>query len=129
MTAAAVAFAVFGYGKLGGIELGYGSDLDLVFVYDAARGGATDGERSVDNAVFYTRLGQRMIHIMETHMAMGQLYEVDMRLRPSGESGMLVSTVQGFPQLPAGHRLDLGAPGTGAGALCRGRPGGGGGGE
>jgi len=89
-------FAIFGYGKLGGIELGYGSDLDLVFIYDAARGGVTDGERSVDNAVFYTRLGQRMIHIMETYMAMGQLYEVDIRLRPSGESGMLVSTVQGF---------------------------------
>ena len=89
-------FAVFGYGKLGGIELGYGSDLDLVFIYDATKGGATDGERSVDNAVFYTRLGQRMIHIMETYMVMGQLYEVDMRLRPSGESGMLVSTVNGF---------------------------------
>jgi glutamate-ammonia-ligase adenylyltransferase len=89
-------FAVFAYGKLGGIELGYGSDLDLVFVYDAARQGVTNGERSIDNAVFYTRLGQRMIHIMETRMAMGQLYEVDMRLRPSGESGMLVSTAQGF---------------------------------
>jgi glutamate-ammonia-ligase adenylyltransferase len=89
-------FAIFGYGKLGGIELGYGSDLDLVFVYDAISGGATDGERSIDNAVFYTRLGQRMIHIMETHMPLGQLYEVDMRLRPDGESGSLVSTVQGF---------------------------------
>jgi len=89
-------FAIYGYGKLGGIELGYGSDLDLVFIYDGASGGATDGERSIDNAVFYTRLGQRMIHIMETHMPMGQLYEVDMRLRPSGESGMLVTTVQGF---------------------------------
>ena len=94
--AAATGFAIFGYGKLGGIELGYGSDLDLVFIYDAATGGTTDGERSIDNAVFYTRLGQRMIHIMETRMAMGQLYEVDMRLRPSGESGMLVTTVQGF---------------------------------
>ena len=89
-------FAIFGYGKLGGIELGYGSDLDLVFIYEATRSGATDGENSIDNAVFYTRLGQRMIHIMETRMAMGQLYEVDMRLRPSGESGMLVTTVQGF---------------------------------
>lgn len=89
-------FAIFGYGKLGGIELGYGSDLDLVFIYDAVSGGATDGERSIDNVVFFTRLGQRMIHIMETHMPMGQLYEVDMRLRPSGESGMLVTTVQGF---------------------------------
>ncbi len=89
-------FAIFAYGKLGGIELGYGSDLDLVFVYDADSGGATDGERGIDNAVFYTRLGQRMIHIIEARMAMGQLYEVDMRLRPSGESGMLVVTVQGF---------------------------------
>jgi len=89
-------FAIFGYGRLGGIELGYGSDLDLVFIYDAAQGGATDGEHSIDNAVFYTRLGQRMIHIMDARMPMGQLYEVDMRLRPSGESGLLVTTVQGF---------------------------------
>lgn len=89
-------FAVFGYGKLGGIELGYGSDLDLVFVYDGAEQGETDGERSIDNTVFYTRLGQRMIHILETRMNLGQLYEVDMRLRPSGKSGMLVTTVQGF---------------------------------
>lgn len=89
-------FAVFGYGKLGGIELGYGSDLDLVFVSDATRQGMTDGERSIDNTVFYTRLGQRMIHIMEARMALGQLYEVDMRLRPSGESGMLVTSFEGF---------------------------------
>jgi glutamate-ammonia-ligase adenylyltransferase len=89
-------FAVFGYGKLGGIELGHGSDLDLVFVSDAAKQGVTDGERSIDNTVFYTRLGQRIIHILETRMAMGQLYEVDMRLRPSGESGMLVTTFDGF---------------------------------
>jgi len=89
-------FAVFAYGKLGGIELGYGSDLDLVFVCDGVPGGVTAGERSLDNTVFYTRLGQRMIHILQARMAMGQLYEVDMRLRPSGESGMLVSTVEGF---------------------------------
>ena len=89
-------FAVFGYGKLGGIELGYGSDLDLVFSSDGADQGVTDGERSIDNTVFYTRLGQRMIHILETRMNMGQLYEVDMRLRPSGNSGMLVTSLQGF---------------------------------
>jgi len=89
-------FAIFGYGKLGGIELGYGSDLDLVFVYDAKKQGSTDGERSIDNTVFYTRLGQRIIHILDTRMAMGQLYEVDMRLRPSGESGMLVISSAGF---------------------------------
>lgn len=89
-------FAVFAYGKMGGIELSYGSDLDLVFIQDGAPTGVTSGERSIDNAVFYTRLGQRMIHILEARMTMGQLYEVDMRLRPSGESGMLVCSLNGF---------------------------------
>jgi glutamate-ammonia-ligase adenylyltransferase len=89
-------FAILGYGKLGGIELGYGSDLDLVFVYDATSQGVTSGERSIDNNVFYTRLGQRVIHILDARTAMGQLYEVDMRLRPSGESGMLVTTLAAF---------------------------------
>ncbi len=89
-------FAIYGFGKLGGLELGYGSDLDLVFVYDAKEQGVTDGDRAIDNVVFYTRLGQRIIHILETRMALGQLYEVDMRLRPSGASGMLVITARGF---------------------------------
>ncbi|WP_116368418.1 bifunctional [glutamate--ammonia ligase]-adenylyl-L-tyrosine phosphorylase/[glutamate--ammonia-ligase] adenylyltransferase [Parahaliea mediterranea] len=89
-------FAVFGYGKLGGIELSYASDLDLVFIFDAEAKGSTAGPRSIDNTVFYTRLGQRMIHILETRMALGQLYEVDMRLRPSGDSGMLVASTRGF---------------------------------
>src|SRR6056297_1116778 len=93
---AGMGFAVYAYGKLGGIELSYGSDLDLVFICDSAKSGATDGERSIDNAVFYTRLAQRMIHIMQARMTMGQLYEVDLRLRPSGESGMLVISVDGF---------------------------------
>lgn len=89
-------FVIIGYGKLGGIELGHSSDLDLVFVYDSAIRGATDGERPIDSAVFYTRLGQRIIHILEARTAMGQLYEVDMRLRPSGESGMLVASFNAF---------------------------------
>jgi glutamate-ammonia-ligase adenylyltransferase len=89
-------FVVLAYGKLGGIELSYSSDLDLVFVYDAQAGGYTDGERSIDNVTFYTRLGQRMIHILETRMGLGQLYEVDMRLRPSGASGLLVSSLSAF---------------------------------
>ncbi|MCL4105977.1 UNVERIFIED_CONTAM: hypothetical protein GTU68_058283 [Idotea baltica] len=89
-------FAIYGYGKLGGIELGYSSDLDLVFVCETVKGGQTNGQRSIDNAVFYTRLGQRIIHILETRMTLGQLYEVDMRLRPSGESGMLVIGTVGF---------------------------------
>ncbi len=88
--------AVFGYGKLGGIELGYGSDLDLVFVNNSERQGVTDGERSIDNVVFYTRLAQRMIHILEARMALGKLYEVDMRLRPDGDSGVLVPSLEAF---------------------------------
>lgn len=89
-------FVVIGYGKLGGIELGHGSDLDLVFVYDSEARGPTDGERSLDCSVFFTRLGQRIIHILDTRTAMGPLYEVDMRLRPSGNSGMLVASYNAF---------------------------------
>jgi glutamate-ammonia-ligase adenylyltransferase len=89
-------FAFCAYGKLGGIELGYASDLDLVFVYDADLRGVTDGERSIDNSVFYTRLGQKVIHILETRTGLGQLYEVDMRLRPSGASGLLVTSLAAF---------------------------------
>ncbi len=88
--------AIIGYGKLGGIELGYTSDLDLVFVHKADPELATDGEKPIDNAVFYTRLGQRIVHILNTQTPSGQLYEVDMRLRPSGNSGLLVSTLQAF---------------------------------
>ncbi|MGO1463323.1 MAG: bifunctional [glutamate--ammonia ligase]-adenylyl-L-tyrosine phosphorylase/[glutamate--ammonia-ligase] adenylyltransferase [Marinobacter sp.] len=89
-------FAVIGYGKLGGIELGYISDLDLVFVHTADPELATDGDKSIDNAVFYTRLGQRIVHILNAQTPSGQLYEVDMRLRPSGNSGLLVSTLHAF---------------------------------
>nr|WP_207308766.1 bifunctional [glutamate--ammonia ligase]-adenylyl-L-tyrosine phosphorylase/[glutamate--ammonia-ligase] adenylyltransferase [Marinobacter caseinilyticus] len=89
-------FAIVGYGKLGGIELGYTSDLDLVFIHNADPQLSTDGEKSIDNAVFYTRLGQRIVHILSTQTTAGQLYEVDMRLRPSGNSGLLVSTLLAF---------------------------------
>lgn len=89
-------FAVIAYGKLGGIELSYSSDLDLVFVYEIPQNCSTDGERSIDGTVFYTRLGQRMIHILTAAMTMGPLYEIDMRLRPSGESGLLVSSINAY---------------------------------
>ncbi len=89
-------FIVVGYGKLGGIELGHSSDLDLVFIHDAAANLVTDGERPLDNGVFFTRLGQRMIHILTAQMPTGTLYEVDMRLRPSGSSGLLVSSLAAF---------------------------------
>jgi glutamate-ammonia-ligase adenylyltransferase len=89
-------FAVVGYGKLGGIELGYTSDLDLVFIHGGDPEQSTDGAKSIDNAVFFTRLGQRIVHILNTQTPAGQLYEVDMRLRPSGNSGLLVSTLTAF---------------------------------
>ncbi|MEH6469981.1 MAG: bifunctional [glutamate--ammonia ligase]-adenylyl-L-tyrosine phosphorylase/[glutamate--ammonia-ligase] adenylyltransferase [Halopseudomonas sp.] len=89
-------FIVVGYGKVGGIELSYGSDLDLVFIHDGAANLATDGAKPVDNQVFFTRLGQRIIHILNTSTPSGQLYEVDMRLRPSGNSGLLVSSLKAF---------------------------------
>ncbi|MCL6415586.1 bifunctional [glutamate--ammonia ligase]-adenylyl-L-tyrosine phosphorylase/[glutamate--ammonia-ligase] adenylyltransferase [Aestuariirhabdus sp. Z084] len=89
-------FIVIGYGKVGGIELGYGSDLDLVFVHGVEGQQGTDGERSIDNQTFFVRLGQRIIHILNTQTASGQLYEVDMRLRPSGASGLLVGSLEAF---------------------------------
>ncbi|MDE9516330.1 bifunctional [glutamate--ammonia ligase]-adenylyl-L-tyrosine phosphorylase/[glutamate--ammonia-ligase] adenylyltransferase [Xenorhabdus bovienii] len=89
-------FAIIGYGKLGGWELGYGSDLDLVFLLDCPMDVVTDGERAIDARQFYLRLAQRIIHLFSTRTASGVLYDVDARLRPSGESGMLVSTLDAF---------------------------------
>jgi glutamate-ammonia-ligase adenylyltransferase len=92
-------FAVVGYGKLGGIELGYSSDLDLVFLHGSRDVNAmTDGKRSVSNDQFYIRLAQRMIHLLNTRTPSGQLYEVDTRLRPNGSSGLLVSSLNAFRQ-------------------------------
>ena len=89
-------FIIVGYGKLGGIELAHGSDLDLVFIHNTAANLATDGEKSIDNLTFYTRLGQKIIHILNTSTISGKLYEVDMRLRPSGNSGLLVTSLAAF---------------------------------
>jgi glutamate-ammonia-ligase adenylyltransferase len=95
-------FTVLGYGKLGGIELGYNSDLDLVFVYDdAMAGGMTDGERPIANEKFFVRLGQRLIHIMTTPTYSGVLYEVDMRLRPDGNKGMIARSLKSFAEYQA----------------------------
>ncbi|SMY37849.1 bifunctional [glutamate--ammonia ligase]-adenylyl-L-tyrosine phosphorylase/[glutamate--ammonia-ligase] adenylyltransferase [Photobacterium andalusiense] len=89
-------FAVIGYGKVGGWELGYGSDLDLVFVHDCPDNVYTTGNKEIDGRQFYLRLAQRIIHLFSTRTASGVLYEVDMRLRPSGASGLLVTTVSAF---------------------------------
>jgi peptidyl-dipeptidase Dcp len=106
----AVQVAVAGYGKLGGIELGYGSDLDLVFLHDSSgenqqtrAGGqvltaaqSPAAARSIDNAVFFLRLGQRIVHLLTMHSAGGRLYEVDMRLRPNGKGGFLMTGIDAF---------------------------------
>ncbi|MCG5501650.1 bifunctional [glutamate--ammonia ligase]-adenylyl-L-tyrosine phosphorylase/[glutamate--ammonia-ligase] adenylyltransferase [Ectothiorhodospira lacustris] len=90
-------FAVVGYGKLGGLELGYGSDLDIVFLHDSRGERAmTDGERPLDNSEFFARVGQRILHFLGVFTGAGRLYEVDTRLRPSGASGLLVTSVAAF---------------------------------
>ncbi len=93
-------FIIVGYGKLGGLELGHCSDLDLVFIHNAGSGNtAADtaaGQTVIENGVFYARLGQKIIHILGTRTINGVLYEVDMRLRPSGNSGLLVASLNSF---------------------------------
>ena len=80
--------AIIGYGKLGGMELGYGSDLDLVFLHDSAG--------AVENEVFFLRLAQRLVHLLTVHTAAGRLYEVDVRLRPSGKGGLAFTQIAAF---------------------------------
>ena len=89
-------FAVIAYGKLGGLELGYGSDLDLVFLHAGVDGPTRGGPRPIDTAQFFNRLGQRVIHILTSHTRAGKVYEIDTRLRPSGISGILVRHVEAF---------------------------------
>lgn len=88
---------VVAYGKLGGLELGYGSDLDLVFLHDSSgEYQRTNGRQPVENSVFFQRLAQRVVHLLTVHTAAGRLYEVDTRLRPGGNRGLLVQTLKGF---------------------------------
>ncbi len=94
--------AIIGYGKLGGIELGYGSDLDVVFLHDADDAeGQTTGEKPLDNAVFFARLTQKIIHALSARTPAGVLYEVDTRLRPDGAGGLLASNIEGFAHYQA----------------------------
>jgi glutamate-ammonia-ligase adenylyltransferase len=93
----AAGFAVIGYGKLAGLELGYGSDLDLVFLHDSSgEKQETDGVPPLDNERFFSRLVQRLIHFLSFQTSSGRLYEVDTRLRPSGRAGLLVTSLDGF---------------------------------
>ena len=92
-----VRVAIVGYGKLGGMELGYGSDLDLVFLHDSAgERQQTSGPKVVENEVFFLRLAQRLVHLLTVHTAAGRLYEVDVRLRPSGKGGLAFTQIHVF---------------------------------
>jgi glutamate-ammonia-ligase adenylyltransferase len=89
-------FAVIGYGKLGGYELGYGSDLDLVFLHNAPRTSSTNGKKAIEAQQFYIKLAQRIMHLLNTKTLFGQLFETDLRLRPSGNAGLLCCHIDGF---------------------------------
>ncbi|HET8941675.1 MAG TPA: bifunctional [glutamate--ammonia ligase]-adenylyl-L-tyrosine phosphorylase/[glutamate--ammonia-ligase] adenylyltransferase [Rudaea sp.] len=89
--------AAIGYGSLGGEELGFDSDLDLVFVYDAtSMQPESDGPRPMEGARYCARIAQRVVHWLTTRTRAGQLYEVDVRLRPDGGSGLLVTSLDAF---------------------------------
>lgn len=87
-------FAVIAYGKLGGKELGYASDLDLVFLFDDPR---------EDAGEIYAKLGRRMSSWLSTMTSSGRLYEIDLRLRPDGESGLLAVSVEAFEKYQREH--------------------------
>ncbi|KRE96551.1 glutamate-ammonia-ligase adenylyltransferase [Frateuria sp. Soil773] len=90
-------FAVLGYGSLGGEELGFASDLDLVFVYDGRRAHAmSDGARPLEGSRWYQRLAQRVMNWLTVLTRAGRLYEVDTRLRPDGSKGLLVGSLDAF---------------------------------
>ncbi len=95
-------FAIIAYGKLGGIELGYGSDLDLVFLHDSC-GDEQQPGGPVHHQEFFTRLGQRIIHMITTATAAGKAYEIDTRLRPSGSAGLLVSSLDAYREYEQAH--------------------------
>ncbi len=91
------AISIIAYGKMGGNELGYGSDLDIIFLHNSAgKKQQTKGEKSIDNQVFFVRVAQRVIHFLNTRTYSGILYEADTRLRPDGQSGLLVSSIAAF---------------------------------
>ncbi|MEY4515869.1 MAG: hypothetical protein RL180_215, partial [Pseudomonadota bacterium] len=98
VTQDAPAFAIIGYGKLGGIELGYGSDLDLVFLHDVDEQTDTNGAKPISGMEFCARLAQKVMTLLSTQTLDGRTYEVDTRLRPSGHAGMLVASLNAFRQ-------------------------------
>ncbi len=91
-------FSILGMGKLGGKEIDYNSDLDLIFLYDAPEEGYSrrGRSRSLDIHEYYVRLGQKLITVLSAPTEEGVAYKIDMRLRPSGRAGPLVSSLEAF---------------------------------
>ncbi len=117
------AHRVIGYGKLGGMELGYAPiSIWCSCTIPAARSRRPRARARIDNQVFFVRFAQRLVHLLTVHSRAGRLYEVDMRLRPSGKAGLLITSIAGVRGVPAPRGLDLGASGAAARAR-RGRGG------
>jgi len=92
-------FAIIGYGSLGGLELGFGSDLDLVFLHDHPAGVETsDGARPLEPGRWYARLAQKVMALLGAVTAAGRLYDIDVRLRPDGGKGTLVSSLASYTE-------------------------------
>ena len=96
------AFSVVGLGKLGSRELAIGSDLDLIFVYDAPEDARSDGARPLPASTYYARLGQRLISAITAQTPEGSLYEIDTRLRPSGHLGPVACSLENFARYQLG---------------------------
>ena len=90
------AFAIIGYGKVGGIELGYGSDLDVVFIHNMDEQADTDGIKPISGFEFAMRVARKFVSLMTTQTLDGRVYDVDTRLRPSGDAGLLVTSLRAF---------------------------------
>ncbi len=92
-------FAIIGYGSLGGEELGFGSDLDLVFLYDhPAEAEESDGKRPLESGRWFARLAQKVMALLSAVTAAGRLYDIDVRLRPDGGKGALVSSLASYTE-------------------------------
>ncbi len=96
-------FAVLGYGSLGGEELGFGSDLDLVFLYDAPLDAQSDGPRPLDAPRWFARLAQKIVALLGAVTGAGRLYDIDVRLRPDGGKGLLVSSLASYGDYQRGR--------------------------
>src|SRR6185295_9386614 len=95
---------VLGMGKLGGGELNFSSDIDLVLLFPEH--GETDGARSIENEDFFTRLAQEMVRLLKTPTQDGIVFRVDLRLRPFGDSGAVVSSFASFEDYLQRHGRD-----------------------